>query len=314
MSTQVKLTCAAGLPLAFRRIYESHGLAGVSPWERIDTAKGGLGLVVTVPTSIGPRTLRIECDSPDAPGAEAFVSVVSDGSTNEPVPCDQEVAAIASRILGLGRDLSDFHDSAAADSDLDWVPAAGAGAMARGATVFEDVIRTILTTNCSWAMTIQMCSAMVEQLGDPDPFTGRKAFPTAEAIAGCGEQLLKDEVRVGYRAPMLIESARLIADGEVDLELLGGAPPSELPDAEVERVLRSLPGIGPYAAAHTMLLIGRPSLPILDSWTRPKYARITGRKSATDAQILKRVKRHGPNAGLALWLILTRDWFKQTPA
>jgi len=310
----LKLTCAAGLPLAFRRILESHGLAGVSPWERIETAEGGLGLVVTVRTSIGPRTLTITCDSPDAPGADAFVSVLTDGSTREPVPCDQEVSAIATRILGLGRDLSDFRESAACDTDLDWVPAAGAGAMARGATVFEDVIRTILTTNCSWAMTIQMCTAMVEHLGELDPFTGRKAFPSAEAIAATGEQMLKDQVRVGYRAPLIIECARRVAACEIDLEMLGSAPPAELPDAEVERILRSLPGVGPYAAAHIMLLIGRPSLPILDSWTRPKYARITGRKSATDAQIVKRVKRHGSNAGLALWLILTRDWFEHVPA
>jgi N-glycosylase/DNA lyase len=182
--------------------------------------------------------------------------------------------------------------------------------MARGATVFEDVIRTILTTNCSWNMTIQMCTALVGQLGEPDPLTGRKAFPTPDAIAGCTEQQLKDTVRVGYRAPMIIESARRVAAGEVDLEQLAAAPTSDLPDSEVERRLRSLPGVGPYAAAHAMLLIGRPSLPILDSWTRPKYARITGRKQATDAQILKRVSRHGPNAGLALWLILTRDWFE----
>jgi hypothetical protein len=63
-----------------------------------------------------------------------------------------------------------------------------------------------------------------------------------------------------------------------------------------------------------MLLISRPSLPILDSWTRPKYGRITGRKQATDAQILRRVGRYGPDAGLALWLILTRDWFEPAAA
>jgi len=306
----IKLICAGGQPLAFSRIFESHGLAGVSPWECLQTDEGRAGLIITVATSVGPRTLSIECDAPDLPGAEAVVQVVTERSASDSVPCDQEVGAIARRILGLGRDLTGFHRSAANDADLEWVPASGAGAMARGATVFEDVIRTILTTNCSWNMTIQMCTALVGQLGEPDPLTGRKAFPTPDAIAGCTEQQLKDTVRVGYRAPMIIESARRVAAGEVDLEQLAAAPTSDLPDSEVERRLRSLPGVGPYAAAHAMLLIGRPSLPILDSWTRPKYARITGRKQATDAQILKRVSRHGPNAGLALWLILTRDWFE----
>lgn len=309
-SVSFDLFCAGGQPMAFRRIVESHGLAGVSPWERTESDQGGVELTVTVATTIGPRTLRIACPEPEVPGGEAVASVLSDRVADQPIPCDRELVAIARRVLGLGRDLSGFHDSAAVDPDLDWVAAAGAGAMARGATVFEDVIRTILTTNCSWAMTIQMCTAMVEHLGEVDPLTGRRAFPTAAAIAAGGEQLLKEHVRVGYRAPMIIESARRVAEGEIDLELLGFAPASELPDAEVERRLRSLPGVGPYATAHAMLLIGRPALPILDSWTRPKYARITGRKRVSDAQVSRRVRRHGPNAGLALWLILTRDWFE----
>jgi 3-methyladenine DNA glycosylase/8-oxoguanine DNA glycosylase len=71
--------------------------------------------------------------------------------------------------------------------------------------------------------------------------------------------------------------------------------------------LLALPGVGPYAAAHAMMLLGRHSHLILDSWTRPKYARLTGRK-ATDRTIERRFRRYGPYAGLAFWLFLTRDW------
>jgi hypothetical protein len=56
-----------------------------------------------------------------------------------------------------------------------------------------------------------------------------------------------------------------------------------------------------------MMLLGRYSRLILDSWTRPKYARLRRRK-ATDAAIERRFRRYGPYAGLAFWLYLTRDW------
>jgi hypothetical protein len=70
----------------------------------------------------------------------------------------------------------------------------------------------------------------------------------------------------------------------------------------------ALPGVGPYAAAHVMMTMGRNSRLILDSWTRPTYARLMGRKHVADATIVRRFRRYGPHAGLAFWLVLTRDW------
>jgi 3-methyladenine DNA glycosylase/8-oxoguanine DNA glycosylase len=67
--------------------------------------------------------------------------------------------------------------------------------------------------------------------------------------------------------------------------------------------------VGPYTAAHVMLLLGRYSRLILDSWTRPTYARLLGRKKpVTDAGILRRFRRFGSYAGLAFWCFVTRDW------
>jgi N-glycosylase/DNA lyase len=86
---------------------------------------------------------------------------------------------------------------------------------------------------------------------------------------------------------------------------------AELPDEEVERRLLELPGVGPYAAAHVMLLLGRHSRLVLDSWTRPKYARLTGKpkgRLVADRTIARRFRRYHEHAGLAFWLVLTRDW------
>jgi 3-methyladenine DNA glycosylase/8-oxoguanine DNA glycosylase len=99
-----------------------------------------------------------------------------------------------------------------------------------------------------------------------------------------------------------------VAGGEVDLESLGSAPREQLPDDEVERQLIALPGIGPYAAAHVMMTLGRNSRLILDSWTRPTYARLTGRRTVSDRTIERRFRHYGDDTGLAFWLFLTRDW------
>ena len=102
--------------------------------------------------------------------------------------------------------------------------------------------------------------------------------------------------------------AKSVASGRLDLEALGRASAEELPDDDLAAQLLALPGVGPYATAHIMMLLGRYSRLILDSWTRPKYLRVSGAKQAKDATIERRFRRYGPYAGLAFWLYLTRDW------
>src|SRR5207244_11451931 len=122
------------------------------------------------------------------------------------------------------------------------------------------------------------------------------------------ETFYREGVRAGYRAPYLATLARSVAGGEVDLESLANVSSSDLRDDEMERRLIALPGVGPYAAAHIMMTLGRNSRLILDSWTRPKYARLVGKRSVTDTAIVRRFRRFGEHAGLAFWLFVTKDW------
>jgi N-glycosylase/DNA lyase len=213
-------------------------------------------------------------------------------------------------VLRLDEDLSPLYRAVQDDGDLRWA-ASGAGRMVRSATVFEEVVKTICTTNCSWSLTETMVSKLVENLGRPAPGVPHRgpwgrAFPTPDAMAGEDEGFYREVVRAGYRAPYFIALAESVANGSIELEELAG-PAEEIPDEEVERRLLALPGVGPYAAAHIMMLVGRYTPLILDSWTRPKYARVNGRK-ASDKTIERRFRRYGPYAGLAFWLYLTRDW------
>jgi N-glycosylase/DNA lyase len=127
-------------------------------------------------------------------------------------------------------------------------------------------------------------------------------------MAAQPESFYRQAVRAGYRSPYIVALSRSVAAGDVDLETLARAPASEVPDDELERRLLALPGVGPYAAAHIMMTLGRNSRLILDSWTRPTYAKLLGKRSVPDATIARRFRRYGDHAGLAFWLVVTRDW------
>jgi hypothetical protein len=60
--------------------------------------------------------------------------------------------------------------------------------------------------------------------------------------------------------------------------------------------------------AHMMMLLGRYQRLILDSWTRPKYRRVSGHPRITDRGIERAFRRYRQFAGLAFWLRLTEDW------
>jgi 3-methyladenine DNA glycosylase/8-oxoguanine DNA glycosylase len=149
-----------------------------------------------------------------------------------------------------------------------------------------------------------MVNALVDNLGE-GAASGTRAFPTAKAMASVPESFYRETVRAGYRSAYLHDLATGVVAGTFEVEELGVQ--ADLPDDEVVARLLALPGIGPYGAAHLMMLLGRHSRLILDSWTRPKYAKVNGRK-ASDATVERRFRRYGRYSGLAFWLYLTRDW------
>jgi len=319
---ELALRGPAGEPVDLRRTLLSHGVAALPP-ATLDEA--ACRLTVTLATAGDPRTIRISAGPPPggAPrrgrGGPAVALLSSAGAV--PAPAATEAAALtatARRMLCLDEDLSAFYARAAADPDLAWA-CTGAGRMLRSPTVFEDVVKTVCTTNCTWSATERMVGALVRHLGAPAPGAPpgsrvRRSFPTAERMAAADDGFYRDMVRAGYRGPRLRALAVAVATGDLDLEALLVTPPEELSDDEAERRLLEIPGVGPYAAAHVMMLVGRHSRLILDSWTRPKYARLVGKapgKLVADRTIGRRFGAYGAHAGLAFWLFVTRDWVSE---
>src|SRR6266849_5423723 len=289
-SAEFPLVGPAGEVIDLRRVFLSHGIAELPPM-RLD--QKAWTFEITVPLArVGTRTLKL---SQARPG-HGLLSVTGQSLTPQ---VGAAVMAQVRHVLSLDVDLMPFYAMAAEDPDLAWV-LTGAGRMVRSPTVFEDVVKTICTTNPSWGGTMRMVNALVQHLGEkapgapPDSPYGR-AFPTPAAMAAAPPSFYKKVAGAGYRGPYL--------------KALATSPRDGLPDDEVAASLQALPGVGPYAAAHIMLMLGRYDQLILDSWTRPTYARLLGRKRpVSDRTIERRFKRYGPYAGLAFWLFLTRDW------
>jgi len=294
----------AGERIDLRRVFLSHGIAELPPMH-LDAKAWTFEITVPL-VGVGARTLTIAQARP----GHGVVSIAH-GSVDAAVAT--AVMAQVRHVLSLDPDLTPFYAVASEDPELAWV-LEGAGRMVRSPTVFEDVVKTICTTNTSWGGTTRMVNALVEHLGEKAPGAPAssplgRAFPTASVMAKAPEGFYKKVVGAGYRATYLRALARDVARGRVDLEELARATPEQLPDDEVDARLQALPGVGPYAAAHIMLMLGRYSRLILDSWTRPKYASLLGRKRpVSDRNIERRFKPYGRFGGLAFWLFLTRDW------
>jgi 3-methyladenine DNA glycosylase/8-oxoguanine DNA glycosylase len=296
-STSIELRGAGGEPVDFARTLLSHGVADLPPnviapdGSRLETVLVG-----------GGRAWVLGL----APGASGFARLHALKGAAAPPPGERPALVAQLRhMLRLDEDLSAFYLAAAVDPTLAWV-AAGAGRMLRSPTVFEDVVKTICTTNCTWSATERMVGALVGALGRPAQGAAeRRAFPTPEALAQADHGFYRDVARAGYRGPYLRALATDIAEGRLDLESLNDPA---LPDDEVAERLLALAGVGPYAAAHVMMLLGRYRRLVLDSWTRPTYRRLSGRPRLTDKGIERAFRRYREFAGLAFWLTLTEDW------
>ena len=109
-------------------------------------------------------------------------------------------------ILRLDDDLSEFYKLT--KKDFAWLSATNTGRMLRSPTVFEDLVKTICTTNCSWALTKKMTTNLVEKLGTRGK-NGKRAFPTAEQMANKPVEFYKNEIRAGYRSLLFCGISRI---------------------------------------------------------------------------------------------------------
>jgi len=219
-----------------------------------------------------------------------------------------EAVSTARHVLRMDEELADFYSAVRFDERLNWVEEQGGGRLLRSATVFEDAVKTICTTNCTWSLTRLMTTNLVEAFGEPAS-NEHKAFPAAEALAGTTEEYLRKNIKSGYRSPYIIEFGDAVAAGKLDPEAWLG---SELPTEELRKRILSVKGIGPYAAENLLKLLGRYEGMALDSWLRSGfYKRYNHEKPCPDKKIERHYKKFGKWKGLAIWCDMSRSWFEE---
>ncbi len=218
-------------------------------------------------------------------------------------------------MFGLDMDFSDFYAETRIEPKLARAKKQALGRVLRSPTLFEDVIKTILTTNTLWAATRNMTRKLVNEFGTPLSSAGRvvssdseariesRAFPTPGSIAASNPETIKDKIRVGYRAPAIHDLAVRVASGKYDLESLKN---SSLPTLELRKELMSIKGVGPYAAANLLMILGRHDFIPIDSYALMMVAHEWYRgKPVTAKHVERRFEKWGEFKGLAFWFW---DW------
>ena len=214
-----------------------------------------------------------------------------------------EIAEKISWMFDLDRDFKIFYKTARKEPKLRNVQKLARGRVLRSPTFFEDVLKTILTTNTLWAATKRMNLNMIATFGDPLAGSEFKTFPTPARIAASSPEALRADIRVGYRAPYIHELAVRVASGELDLETY---KTSSLPTLELRKELMKIAGVGPYAAANLLMILGRSDFIPIDSYAMKMVSLEWYKgKPVTSRQVEKRFAKWGEFKGLAFWFW---DW------
>jgi len=103
----------------------------------------------------------------------------------------------------------------------------------------------------------------------PEGAVLRRAFPTPEVLASAGERALRD-CKLGFRAPYLLDAARRLGDGRLDLGALNG-----LDTPAARAALMEIHGVGRKIADCVLLFAyGRQDAFPIDVWVRRALSRL----------------------------------------
>lgn len=134
---------------------------------------------------------------------------------------------------------------------------------------FETLIAFVCSTQMRVARIHGMVSTLARELGDAVEAGGRTyhAFPEPEQLAAATEQELRD-LGLGYRAPWVVETAEMVADGELHPADVAG-----LPYEEARERLTEFVGVGEKVADCVLLfsLDYLEAVP-LDTWIQQAIA------------------------------------------
>ena len=284
----MKLILSARPPFNFLSVVNSHGWRQLAPFSYDEITRT---LFYIMRLSNG-RVIELKLiEAQDGVGVEAEKLHKTER---------REVTDKVTWMFGLDMDFSRFYAVSRAEPKLARAKKRALGRVLRSPTLFEDVIKTVLTTNTLWSATKSMTLKLVNEFGEPLPKDpARKAFPTPEALAASTPDVLKEKIRVGYRAPAIHGLAVRVASGQFDLESL---KTSSLPTPELRKELLTINGVGPYAAANLLMILGRHDFIPIDSYAMKMVSHewYAG-GPVTAKEIEQRFEKWGEFKGIAFW-------------
>ena len=308
----MKFTLPARKPFNFLSVINSHGWRQLAPFS-YDENSNTLCYILQLANG---RVIELRLHD----GGEGVLVETEKLDRSE----RQEAADKAAWMFGLDMDFSPFYNASRLEPKLRGAKKRALGRVLRSPTLFEDVIKTILTTNTLWAATRNMTLRLVNEFGEYLSSAGRaarndsegrtlvpgasagaetKAFPTPEVIAASTPDEIKEYIRVGYRAPAIHELAVRVASGQFELESL---KTSDLPTLELRKELLTINSVGPYAAANLLMILGRHDFIPIDSYALKLVSHEWyGGEPVTAKEIEKRFEKWGEFKGLAFWFW---DW------
>lgn len=292
----MEIELSPSYPYSFKETVFSHGWVCLPPFYW-DAQKEYLERVELLETGNVVR-LQIK-ETGRAPHGEKIRVTVECSSDLAPEE-ETEICGKVKSMLRLEEDLSEFYDVCSESQGLSWIAERGAGRFLRSSTLFEDMIKIICTTNTNWSQTVAMVTRLVGKLGvSYSDNKSYQAFPTPEAVVEGGIDLLRNEIKLGYRSDFVLDLSQNYFNDLEDLNCLG----SKKIDSEVlrQRFLK-VRGIGPYAASYLLTLLGHYDHLGVDTEMRSFVSQkhFHGQR-VTDQEILKLYHKWGKWKYLVYW-------------
>lgn len=197
-----------------------------------------------------------------------------------------EVDRLVRHMFSTEVDLSEFYRHVAEDEYLAPLTEKFAGTrMVREPDLFESFVKTIISQQLNLAFAGTLTGRLIALAGDTVIVDGETwpVFPTPEQIAQLEYEQLQELQFSRRKAEYIIDLARTIVSGDLDLEKL-----QDMSDGDVMAVLTEIRGIGRWTVECLLLFgLGRPNLlPAADIGLRNAVRNIYGLESQpTETQV-----------------------------
>jgi len=223
----------------FRKLVLAHGWAFLAPFQWNDR-KERLARPIPLPRGRQVPAAMTATSTGDRSVVTVRVSAAHALDKEERLAVRKQV----NRMLRLDEDFSEFHRFCEKDPDLEFVTRSRCGGLLRAPSAFEDMVKTICTTNCNWRNTKMMCDALCGLVGG--------GYPAPGDLLPYSPRRLARLAPVGYRASTIIELARTYTEGRLPVD----AWADQGDFAQIRKTLSAIKGFGPYSVNHMLVLLG----------------------------------------------------------